>query len=63
MGARVRPPAVHQALEHAEQDVGVEAALVRLVQHQHRVPPQVRILQALPQQRAVCTEVIATLLP
>ena len=51
---------MHQALEYAEEDIGVEAALVCLVQHQHRVAPQLRILQALPQQRAVCTAIMVT---
>ena len=33
-------PGGHQPLEHAEEDVCVEAALMRLIQHNHRVLTQ-----------------------
>ncbi len=50
------PPALHQLLEEAEEDVGVEAALMRLIQHQHRILAELGIVQAFTQQRAVCKQ-------
>lgn len=47
---RARP---REALEEAEEDVRVEAPLVGFVEDDHRVPAQLRILQALAQQAAV----------
>lgn len=50
------PPALHQLPEQAKQDVGVQAALMRLVQNQHRVLAELGVVQALAQQRAICME-------
>ena len=50
----IRAPPLDKAFEDAEQDVGVEAAFVRLVQHDDRVAAQLMVLQHLPQQRAIC---------
>ena len=47
-------PRLYEALEHAEQDVGVERALVRLVQHHHCILLKLRVTQQLAHQRAVC---------
>jgi len=46
-------PALDEAFEDAEQDVGVETALVRLVQHDDRVAAELVVLQHLPQQCAI----------
>ena len=41
-------------LEQAEEDVGVQRALVRLVEHHRRVAREVRLAQELTEQHAVC---------
>jgi len=46
-------PALHDALEQAEEDVGVDGALVRLVQHDHAVGAEPVVQQRLAQEHAV----------
>ena len=41
-------PALDEAFEDAEEDVGVEAALVRLIEYDDRVAAQLVVLQHLP---------------
>lgn len=49
------PPALDQRFKDTKQDVGVEAALVCLIQHYDGVSLQVSVRQALTQQYAICT--------
>ena len=42
-------PALQEALEEAEEDVGVDRALVRLVEHDHRVARELGVHEALAQ--------------
>ena len=40
-------------LEHAEKHIGVDGALVRLIQHDHAVVVEVRVQQALTQEHTI----------
>ena len=47
-------PALDKAFEDAEQDVSIEAPLVRLIQHDYRIPAKLVVLEHLPEQRTIC---------